>query len=102
MSFGFTVCGNPTNVQKNVEVAFDKAAENCKSFPPEAESIILAKQVALKQLEFYNTLKSGPSGVPGLTVNCSGHMSSYSNSDGTKHGDSTFILEIKPLYGYVE
>ena len=101
MSFGFTVCGNPTNVQKNIEVAFDKAAENCKSVPHEAESILLAKQIALKQVEFYSTLKSSVYGTPALTVNCSGHTSFYGEGE-SKHGDSTFILEIKPLYGYVE
>lgn len=101
MSFGFSVCGNPANVQKNVEAAFDKAAENCKSVPHEAESIALAKQVALKQLEFYSTLKYGNQGSPGLVVNCSGHASFYEQGDG-KRGDSTFTLEIRPLYGFVE
>lgn len=98
MSFGFSVCGSPANVQKNVEAAFDKAAENCKAVPHEAESIALAKHVALKQLEFWCTIKQG---VPGVQVNCSGHASFYGEGE-TKRGDSTFSLEIKPLYGYVE
>lgn len=93
MSFGFTVCGNATNVAAKIESAFDKAAKNCKAVPHEAESIQLAKIVALKQLDFYKTLE----GVNGVTVNCSGHASNYSG-----RGDSTFILEVKPLYGFVE
>ena len=101
MSFGFSVCGNPANVQKNVELAFDKAAENCKAVPHEAESITIAKQIALKQLEFYATLKQVNQGAPGLIVNCSGHASLYGSGE-ARHGDSTFTLEIKPLYGFVE
>lgn len=103
MSFGFSVCGSAANVQKKAAEAFDKAAENCKNFPSEAESIVLAKQVALKQLEFYNSLQLDESGnaPPGVLVNCSGHASIYGN-EGSMRGGSTFTLEIKPLYGYVE
>lgn len=98
MSFGFTICGKAATVQKNVEVAFDKASENCKSVPHESESIAIAKQIALKQLLFYASLNKD---VPGVIVNCSGHASS-GGEEGNRRGDSTFILEIKPLYGFVE
>lgn len=94
MSFGFTVCGSAFDVQKNIEPAFDKAAENCKSVPHEAESILIAKTIAMKQLDFYRSLGMPNSGVE---VKCSGHASNYGTA-----GDSTFILEIKPLYGFVE
>lgn len=93
MSFGFSVSGKAFAVHKNIEAAFDKAAENCKSMPHEYESILIAKTIAMKQLEFYKSIPA----LNGVVVNCSGHASLYPD-----RGDSTFTLEIKPIYGFVE
>lgn len=98
MSFGFTLCGNPKAVLAKAADAFDKAAEQCKNVPVEAESILLAKQVVLKQIEFYTTLTILPRGI---SVSCSGH-GYFSDSEKGRQGDSTFKLEVIPLYGFVE